>query len=195
MVHWWRCIQARKTRLQPPMFSPEQSAGTRITTWVSTDVVFLHVSQCLEDAIQYCPSKLVATLSRVAGVTAGLAESNGSLPSGLWLTSPAGWLPRAGISSRTLRSAIECGLPFLSPIISCGLASLTSRLVYLCTDLHKSSWKSGHQTGVCLLLVCLCLCRSCRRRCVFGVVCLCVHKWVLTSMPSLGHLQLACRHL
>ena len=42
-----------------------------------------------------------------AGVTAGLAESNGSLPPGLWLTSPAGWLPRTGISSGTLRSVIE----------------------------------------------------------------------------------------
>jgi len=47
----------------------------------------------------------------VAGVTAGLAESNGSLPPGLWLTSPACWLPRTGISSGTLRSAIEYGLP------------------------------------------------------------------------------------
>jgi len=46
---------------------------------------------------------LVAALLRVAGVTAGLAESNGSLPSGLWFTSPAGWLPRTGSSSRTLR--------------------------------------------------------------------------------------------
>ena len=42
-----------------------------------------------------------------AEVTAGLAESNGSLPPGLWLTSPAGWLPRTGISSGTLRSVIE----------------------------------------------------------------------------------------
>ena len=49
-------------------------------------------------------AKLVAVLLRVAGVTAGLAESNGSLPPGLWLTSPAGWLPRIGISSRTLCS-------------------------------------------------------------------------------------------
>ena len=36
-----------------------------------------------------------------------------SLPPGLWLTSPAGWLPRTGISSGTLRSVIEYGLPFL----------------------------------------------------------------------------------
>ena len=49
-------------------------------------------------------AKLVAALLRVAGVIAGLEESNGSLPPGLWLTSPAGWLPRTGISSGTLRS-------------------------------------------------------------------------------------------
>ena len=35
-----------------------------------------------------------------------------SLPPGLWLTSPAGWLPRTGISSGTLRSVIEYELPF-----------------------------------------------------------------------------------
>ena len=57
--------------------------------------------------------KLAAALLRVAGVTAGLAESNGSLLPGLWLTSPAGWLPRTGISSGTLRSAVEYGLAFL----------------------------------------------------------------------------------
>jgi len=58
-------------------------------------------------------AKLVAALLRVARVTVGLAESNGLLP-GLWLTSPAGWLPRTGISSGTLRSLIEYGLPYLS---------------------------------------------------------------------------------
>ena len=47
-------------------------------------------------------AKLVAALLRVAGATAGLAESNGSLPPGLWLTSPAVSLPRTGISSGTL---------------------------------------------------------------------------------------------
>jgi len=41
---------------------------------------------------------------------------NGSLPPGLWLTSPAGWLPRTGISFGTLRSVIEFGqhLPFFT---------------------------------------------------------------------------------
>jgi len=56
-------------------------------------------------------AKMVAALLRVVRATAGLAESNGSLPPGLWLTSPAGWLPRTGISSRTTRSVIEYGLP------------------------------------------------------------------------------------
>ena len=56
--------------------------------------------------------KLAAALLRVVKVTAGLAESNGSIPPGLWLTSPAGWLPRTGISSRTLRLEIEYGLAF-----------------------------------------------------------------------------------
>jgi len=53
-------------------------------------------------------AKLVAALLRVARVTAGLAESNGNLPSGLLFTS----LPRTGISSGTLRSVIEYELPF-----------------------------------------------------------------------------------
>ena len=56
-------------------------------------------------------AKLVAAVLRVAGVTVGLAESNGSLPPSLWLTSPVDWLPRTGISSGTLRSVIEYGLP------------------------------------------------------------------------------------
>jgi len=55
-------------------------------------------------------AKLVAALLRVAGVTAGVAESNGSLSPGVWLTSPAAWLPRTEISSGTLRSVIEYGL-------------------------------------------------------------------------------------
>ena len=73
--------------------------------------------RCLRQTVHtHCASvhqaaKLVAVLLRVAGVPAGLAESNGSLPPGSWLTSPAGWLPRTGISSGTLRSVIEYGLP------------------------------------------------------------------------------------
>jgi len=56
-------------------------------------------------------AKLAADLLRVARVTAGLAERNGNLPPGLWLTWPAGWLQRPWNSSGTLRSVIEYGLP------------------------------------------------------------------------------------
>ena len=55
--------------------------------------------------------KSVAVLLRVARVTAGLAESNDSLPPGLWLMPSAGWLPRTGISFGSLRSAVEYELP------------------------------------------------------------------------------------
>jgi len=65
--------------------------------------------------IVYQTAKLVPAFLRVARVTAGQAESNGSLPPGLWLTSPAGWLPRTGISSGTPRSVIEYGLPLPLP--------------------------------------------------------------------------------
>ena len=59
----------------------------------------------------YQAAKLVAALLMVARVTVGLTESSGSLLPGLWLTSPAGWLPRTGISSETLRSAVKYGQP------------------------------------------------------------------------------------
>jgi len=59
-------------------------------------------------------AKLAVDLLRVVRVTAGLVESNGRLPPGLWLTSPAGWLPRTGISSGTLHSAIKHGLHLVS---------------------------------------------------------------------------------
>ena len=63
---------------------------------------------------------------RVAGVTAGLAENNGSLPPGLWFTSPAGRLPRTGISSGTPRLVIEYGLPLL-PVLTFAVVNLDVR--------------------------------------------------------------------
>jgi len=57
-------------------------------------------------------AELVAALLSVVMVTAGLVESNGSLPPGLWLASSAGWLPRTGISSETLCSVFKYGLHF-----------------------------------------------------------------------------------
>jgi len=79
----------------------------------------------------------------VAGVTAGLAESNGSLPPGLWFTSPAGWLPRTGISSGTLRLVIEYGLPL--PFLPVAVAQSSS--VAMCFVLLILSMAS------CLLIV------------------------------------------
>ena len=86
-------------------------------------------------------AKLVAALLRVAGVTAGLAESTGSLPSGLWFTSPAGWLPRTGISSGTLRSVIEYGrrLPFTAGTLSQTLDFSTE-----ISPLAEIRWASEH---------------------------------------------------
>jgi len=42
-------------------------------------------------------------------VTAGLAESNGSLPPGQWLKSPAGWLPVHWDQLRAQRSVTSMG--------------------------------------------------------------------------------------
>jgi len=89
----------------------------RRRAWVQIAAATLSGNSLRQTVHTHCASvhkaaKLVAVLLRVAGVTAGLAESNGSLPPGLWLTSPAGWLPRTGISSGILRSVIEYGLLF-----------------------------------------------------------------------------------
>ena len=81
---------------------------------------------------------MVAALLWVVRVTAGLMESNGSLPPGLWLTSSAGWLPRTGISSGTLRSVIEYGLP---------LSFLSQKIVHWLAALVNVAWPaaySGH---------------------------------------------------
>jgi len=72
-----------------------QSRRCRVTV---LDKLFTPIVPLIHQA-----AKLVAALLRVARVTAGLAKSNSSLPPGLWLTSPAGWLPSTGIISGTLR--------------------------------------------------------------------------------------------
>ena len=82
-------------------------AGATLSSNSLRQTVYTHCTSVHQAA------KLVAALLRVARVTAGLTESNGSLPPGLWLTSPTGWLPRTGISSGTFRSAIEYWLPLL----------------------------------------------------------------------------------
>ena len=94
-------------------------------------------------------AKLVAALFRVARVTADLAESNGSLLLGLWLTSPAGWLPRTGISSGTLRLVIEYGLPL--PFLSYSgkynvlhhVIEKNSHLLCWWVGIREPSWRCG----------------------------------------------------
>jgi len=57
------------------------------------------VGNCLRQTVHthrasaHQAAKLVAALLRVVRVTASVVESNSSLPTGLWLTSPAGSLP------------------------------------------------------------------------------------------------------
>jgi len=83
-----------------PGFKSQPLSGTSLRQTVHTHLASVQAA------------KLVAALLRVARVTAGLVESNGSLLPGLWLTSSAGWLPRTRISAGTLLSVTEYGLPF-----------------------------------------------------------------------------------
>ena len=102
---WWlssQVVSVLDSGAEGPGFK-SQSWRCRVTS----------LRQTVHCASVHQAAKLVAALLRVARVTAGLAESNGSLPPGLWLASPGGWLPRTGISSGTLRSVIEYGLPLL----------------------------------------------------------------------------------
>ena len=94
-------------------------------------------------------AKLVVALLMVTGVTAGLAESIGSLPPGLWLTSPVGWLPRTGISSGTLRSVIEYGLPLL-------FFSIEQQTVRYCGSIKKqnSAKRTAHKISVIVPCAC-----------------------------------------
>ena len=96
---WLACwTQAQKARVQ---IAVATLSGNSFRQTVHTHCASVHQA-----------AKLAAALLRVAKVTAGLVESNDSLPPGLWLTSPAGWLLTTGISSGTLRSVIKYGLPF-----------------------------------------------------------------------------------
>ena len=110
-------------------------------------------------------AKLIAALLRVAGVTAGLVESNGSLPAGLWLTSPAGWLPRTGISSGNyaqLRSVIEYGLPLpyftTTTITTTTTTTITTRYAshvfpYVCLRLKHFTEKSTKKSAGAWLFI------------------------------------------
>jgi len=112
-------------------------------------------------AYVYQAAKLVAVLLRVAGVTAGQAESNGSLPSGLWFTSPAGWLPRTGISSGTLRSVIEYGLPLPFTSECFGVKFLIIVSVHCCwTVIASACYRSARRALSSKPASGRCCCRS-----------------------------------
>ena len=118
---WWKINTVHAPRPVHTTSYYKKVAHTRLPSvgfrsWSRFLAVSLQVTCVINPAVgchYLIAAKLVTALLRVSGVTAGLAESNGSLPSGLWLTSPAGWLPRTGISSgtaETLRSVVEYGL-------------------------------------------------------------------------------------
>jgi len=95
-------------------------------------------------------------------VTLGLAESNGSLLPRLWLTSSAGWLPRTGISSRTLCSAVNMGYLYLftytwlnktaSDAVGFKLPSLCVWWLCICDWSLFSCWSSRTQAVVRIAL-------------------------------------------
>jgi len=62
----------------------------------------------LHGMVKWVPTK-GRWCSSAGKVTAGLAESNGSLPPGGWLKSPAGWLPVHRDQRRAQRSVTSMG--------------------------------------------------------------------------------------
>jgi len=93
--------------------------------FVKTNVIFCTIQFLIGRVFAIALWKS-APILRIVRVTAGLAESNGSLPPDLVPTSPAGWLPRTGISFGTLRSVIEYGLPLRFLHCCCTLFAVTS---------------------------------------------------------------------
>ena len=126
-TRWHQCAYLSKTMLLGytricPLPSPNGiSIGLahfcRFTTGFKSQPLGNSLGQTVHTqcASVHQAAKLVAALLRVLRVTAGLAESNGSQMLGLWLMSTAGWLPRTGISSGTLCSAIEWGYLYRIP--------------------------------------------------------------------------------
>ena len=102
-------------------------------------VVTLSVNSLRQTDHTHCASvhqatKLVAVFLRVVGVTAGLAKSNGSLPPGLWLTSPTVWLTKTRISSGTLGNRVWVIYMFL-------------RFIYFYNIWQRSSWWNGMESS------------------------------------------------
>jgi len=92
-------------------------------------------------------AKLVAALLRVAGVTAGLTESNGSLYRRVYDSRPPGWLPRTGISSGTLRSVVDYGIPLPLPLTcNFNLIAKYNVKLYIFGE-RKTETGNGNKTG------------------------------------------------
>jgi len=96
------CLTIKHCTAQLPASTAQQgSVAEWLACWpqVQKGLVQITAAMLLGNSIRqtvhtHCASvhqaaKLVATLLRVVTVTAGLAESNGRLPPGLWLMSPA----------------------------------------------------------------------------------------------------------
>ena len=128
LAEWLACwTRAQKARVQ---IAAAMLSGNSLRQTVHTHCASVHQA-----------TKLAAALLRVSGVTANLAESNGSLPPGLWLMSPAGWLQRTGISSGTLRSVIEYGLPLDPVSYAMRVASIIVKITKLSDVLARTFHK------------------------------------------------------
>ena len=95
-----------------------------VCAWVQIAAATLSGNSLRQTVRIHCASvhqaeKLVAAFLRFTGVIAGLAESNGSLPPGLWLTSPAGMTAknRDQLRNHTLGNRVLATFLCLSGII------------------------------------------------------------------------------
>ena len=103
----------------------------------------------------FTPILSLFTKQRIGSSPLDGCEGNcglGSLPPGLWLKSPAGWLRKTGISSGTLRSVIEYGLPLAFFYF---LAYLTDSIRFWVYSISVQSDGTEHLTSrrkVCIQL-------------------------------------------
>ena len=90
------------------------------------------LGQATYTCVPLSPSSIIwyrprGVISLAGKVTADLVESNGSLPTGLWLMSPAGWLPRNRDQLRAPRSLIAYGTTSLFVILTTKSLSVTKQ--------------------------------------------------------------------
>ena len=114
-----------------------------ISLWCLWFCRFLLVFATVLPFFSTVPAKIVFAMAKTQPCNCGPVESNGSLPPGLWLTSPAGWLPGTRISSGTLPSVIKYGLPlpFLVWVISLDASKWMTTLQFAVTFISQAtSW-------------------------------------------------------